>query len=85
MRQLIAEHPYQLKFVIDTPADCEQVERYLEELPGIDRARVMLMPQGVDQAELLKTTAWLEPYCDKHGLRLCPRKHIEWYGLARGT
>ena len=28
---------------------------------------------------------WLEPFCEKHGLTFCPRRHIEWFGCRRGT
>jgi 7-carboxy-7-deazaguanine synthase len=45
---------------------------------------VMLMPQGVEQAELEKIAQWLEPYCIEHGLVFCPRKQIEWFGAGRG-
>jgi 7-carboxy-7-deazaguanine synthase len=83
--RLVAEYPYQFKFVVDSPSDCDEVETYLAALPEIDRARVMLMPQGTDVETLARHAAWLEPYCHSHGLQFCPRKHIEWYGLARGT
>src|SRR5204862_213168 len=36
---------YQLKFVIDTPEDVADVERYLSEFPHITADRVHLMPQ----------------------------------------
>ncbi len=85
VRRLIAEHPYQIKFVIDAPVDCQDVEAYLAEITEIDRTRVLLMPQGTTVAELATRTAWLEPYCAQHGLQFCPRKHIEWFGFARGT
>lgn len=85
IRRLIAEHDYQFKFVIDRPADCDEVEEYLRRFPEIDRCRVMLMPQGTDQMTLAATGGWLEPYCQQQGLGFCPRKQIEWYGLARGT
>lgn len=85
MHRLLAEYPYQLKFVIDTPGDCADVEDYLCEFPEVDRSRVLLMPQGTSLAHLNATAAWLEPYCREHGLRFCPRKHIEWFGLTRGT
>lgn len=85
IERLIAEYPYQFKFVIDTLADCEDVEEYLRELPQIARERVLLMPQGTTQDQLAKIGEWLEPYCESHGLRYCPRKHIEWYGFRRGT
>jgi 7-carboxy-7-deazaguanine synthase len=85
IRRLVAEYPYQFKFVIDQRADCEDVERYLEEFPEIDRARVMLMPQGTDAAMLAQHASWLEPYCQENQLIYSPRKHIEWFGLVRGT
>jgi 7-carboxy-7-deazaguanine synthase len=47
VERLIAEYDYQIKFVIDAPEDCPEVERYLAEAPRIDRRRVLL-PQGTD-------------------------------------
>jgi 7-carboxy-7-deazaguanine synthase len=85
VRRLTAEYEHQLKFVIDCPDDCREVETYLAGFPQIDRSRVMLMPQGTDAATLDQKAAWLEPYCQAHGLRYCPRRQIEWFGLVRGT
>jgi 7-carboxy-7-deazaguanine synthase len=85
IRQLVATYETQFKFVIDQPADCEEVERYLVEFPEIERRRVLLMPQGTDLETLSRTAEWLEPYCSEHGLRYCPRKHVEWFGFRRGT
>jgi 7-carboxy-7-deazaguanine synthase len=85
VRRLVAEYEYQVKFVIDQPADCNEVETYLAGFPEIDRSRVLLMPQGTEAAKLAETGAWLEPYCAEHGFTSCPRKHIEWYGFVRGT
>lgn len=85
LRRLVAEYAYQLKFVVDSPADCEEVERFLEGLPEVDRDRVLLMPQGIDVETLARTTEWLAPYCDRAGLKFCPRRQIEWFGFVRGT
>ena len=85
VRQLIAEHNYQLKFVVDTPADLAELSDYLAEFPEVARDRVLLMPQGTDQPQLAARTEWLRPYCTAHGLVFCPRKQIEWYGPVRGT
>lgn len=85
IRQLVAKHPYQLKFVVASPRDCDEVESYLREFPEIRRERVLLMPEGVELEKLQATATWLEPYCREHGLHFCPRKHIEWYGAKRGT
>ncbi len=85
VRRLAAEYTCQFKFVVDTAADCREVEDYLAGLPEIERGRVMLMPQGTDAAELAEKATWLEPYCRDHGLSFCPRVHIEQFGLVRGT
>lgn len=85
IRRLIEQYAYQFKFVVDSLADCQDVERYLAGFPTIDRARVMLMPQGTESETLRRHSEWLEPYCQTHDLRYCPRKHIEWFGLVRGT
>ncbi|MBX9789448.1 MAG: 7-carboxy-7-deazaguanine synthase QueE [Pirellulales bacterium] len=86
VRRLLERYLYQLKFVIDAPTDAQEVERYLQRLGvEVDRQRVLLMPQGTDQAELAAKGVWLEALCAELGVRFCPRRHIEWYGLVRGT
>jgi 7-carboxy-7-deazaguanine synthase len=85
IRRLTSEYGYQLKFVIDTRADLEDVQDWLAEFPHIRRERVLLMPQGIESAALAAIGQWLEPYCREQGFVFCPRKHIEWYGAVRGT
>lgn len=85
IRRLVAEYQYQIKFVIDSPADCQAAEAWLIEFPQIDRSRVLLMPQGTDPETLAQKADWLQPYCQRHGLHFCERKHIQWYGNVRGT
>lgn len=83
--RLLSQYEYQLKFVIDTPADCDEVEQWLDDFPEVDRTRVLLMPQGRRREELDEREMWLAPYCLEHGFGYCPRRQIEWFGLARGT
>jgi 7-carboxy-7-deazaguanine synthase len=85
IRRLVRDYEYQVKFVIDGPADCKEVREYLDRFPEIDRGRVMLMPQGTDAELLARQAEWLRPYCDETGFRFCPRRQIEWFGLVRGT
>jgi 7-carboxy-7-deazaguanine synthase len=85
VRRLTAEYEYQLKFVIDSPTDLDDVAYYLQEIPQISRRRVLLMPQGIDQAQLEDRAVWLRPYCEAEGFIFCPRKQIEWFGPVRGT
>jgi 7-carboxy-7-deazaguanine synthase len=84
MRRLLADYDYQLKFVVDRREDCEEIEQYLAEFPEVGHARVMLMPQGVHADSLLQRSLWLEPFCIERGWTFCPRRHVEWFGAARG-
>jgi len=85
IRRLVREYTYQFKFVVNEPADCAGVEAYLADFPEIDRARVMLMPQGIEAAGLAQKAGWIEAYCAERGLHFCPRRQIEWFGHKRGT
>jgi 7-carboxy-7-deazaguanine synthase len=76
---------YQLKFVIDVPADVDDVCRALDQIKVADPERVLLMPQGVTKEELSERAGWLVDLCVKHGFRYCPRVHIELFGNVRGT
>ena len=76
---------YQLKFVVEEPGDVTEVEALLERLPGVDRAKVLLMPQGVTREELDRRARWLVEICKDHGFQFCPRLHIELFGNRRGT
>ena len=85
IRRLTQEFAYQMKFVIDEPADCDEVAEYLQEFPEIPADRVWLMPQGTEGDPLAAKARWLEPICHRRGWRYCPRRQIEWFGLVRGT
>lgn len=85
VRHLMTEHAYQLKFVIDSPADAEEMLDYLDRLGTYQRERVLLMPQGTQFEQLERQAEWLVPWCESHAFRYCPRAHIQWYGNTRGT
>ena len=78
-------YPYQMKFVVDTPEDLDEVEGLLTRLEGIDRTHVLLMPQGRTAGELNEKARWIAKLCKTNGFRFCPRVHIDLYGDTRGT
>jgi 7-carboxy-7-deazaguanine synthase len=84
IRTFLEHGDYQLKFVIDRPGDVGEVRELLDRLPGVDRGKVLLMPQGVSRGELDERGAWLVEICKEHGFRYCPRLHVELYGNRRG-
>jgi len=84
LRRLMAEYPYQLKFVIAAPKDMEEVERLIVEVCA-DRSRVVLMPEGIDAETLTERGRWLVEICKERGYRFSPRLHVMLWGNRRGV
>lgn len=83
--RFMTSYPYQLKFVVDRREDLDEVESLIAELDGVDRTRVLLMPQGRTAEELNHRGVWVAEACKARGFRYCPRVHIDLYGDTRGT
>lgn len=84
LSKLMMRYPYQLKFVVAAPRDLEELRALVTRLQA-DRARVMLMPEGVDREVLRERAIWLAEICKAEGYRFTPRLHIELYGNRRGV
>ncbi len=76
---------HQLKFVVDTAADLDEIDHLLSDLRDVKPENVLLMPQGVTANELSERSGWLADICKDRGFRFCPRLHIMLYGNTRGT
>ncbi len=84
IRRLLSLGPYQLKFVIDAPADLDDVEQWLTRFPAIERDRVWLMPQATAAEMITERRDWLAEAAEQRGLHVSPRLHVEWWGNVRG-
>jgi 7-carboxy-7-deazaguanine synthase len=84
IRRFTALSDYQLKFVVERPADLDEIESLLSEIGGVDRARVLLMPQAVTPSRLEELTPEVERWCEEHGFTFGPRLHILLFGNSRG-
>ncbi|MFK8115172.1 MAG: 7-carboxy-7-deazaguanine synthase QueE [Rubripirellula sp.] len=85
MRRLIDRATdYQLKFVVDSPADYTELIEIVSELQA-DSQDVWVMPQGSTIEAMDQAQEWLEPWCESQGYRYCDRKQIRWFGNRRGT
>ena len=84
--QWIRQHDFQLKFVVENPADLEEIRALLAAL-GEDVLpwKVLLMPQGIDMAALHGREDFLLEACKTHGYRYCHRLHIQLFGNTKGT
>jgi len=84
LRELMGRYDYQLKFVIQRPGDMAEVRELAAELEA-DPARIILMPEGTEAAQLRERGAWLAEICKEEGFRFSPRLHVELWGNRRGV
>ncbi len=85
IRRLIRDYDYQLKFVVDQPADLVEIEQWLARFPEVPGENIYLMPQGVDIQTLNAKLEWLGPAAERRGWKVSQRMHIDWFGNTRGT
>jgi organic radical activating enzyme len=72
------------KWVVAQPADVTEVAA-LAAACGIDRRRMILMPQGRTVPELDDRAAWLARLCREHGWRFGDRLQVRLWGDRRGV
>lgn len=84
LRRMIQEYPYQLKFVVSSPTDVDEVRRIVADIHA-DPDHVLLMPEGTDETLLRERAQWVAEICKESGYRLSPRLHVSIWGNVRGT
>lgn len=75
----------QWKFVVCQPPDIEEIEAILAQIQPLTAGDVILMPEGVNDAELKSKAEWITKVCQKKTFRFGTRLHIWLYGNRRGT
>jgi len=86
IREWISRYPYQLKFVVTSGHDLEEIQLLLHEVkPTIPPDKILLMPEGVSTAAIRGRDQTLVELCKQHGYRYCNRLHVEMFGHTRGT
>lgn len=84
-RALLARHPeHQVKMVVEGRADLPEVEELVRRL-GVDRGRVLLMPEGATPAQAAARAPEVARLCLETGLRYTPRLHLDLFGGGRGV
>ncbi len=84
LKRLIGEFAYQLKFVVTSPEDLDEIARVIEST-GADRDRVVLMAEGTDAATLAERGRWIAEISKREGFRFSPRLHVDLWGNRRGV
>jgi 7-carboxy-7-deazaguanine synthase len=86
LREWIEAENYQLKFVYTGPSDLEEIDRLIESI-GIPAppSKILLMPEGTDEAHIAARQMELVTLCTQRGNRYCDRLHIRLFGNTKGT
>jgi len=84
LKRLMGEYEYQLKFVVSSEEDLQEIDTIVEET-GADRSRVMLMPEGTTVETIYERAAWIVEVCKRERFRYSPRLHIDLWGDKRGV
>ena len=86
LRAWIDQYTYQLKFVITSDKDMDEIKQLLTLLDrDIPPGRVFLMPEGTDMETLERRAPMVRKLCKKYGYHYAHRLHIELFGNTRGT
>lgn len=76
---------HQLKFVVGSPEEVDEVRSLLALLPPVAPDRVLLMPEGRSPEALDAKAPFVLSACQEHGWRFCDRLHIRLFGDTPGT
>lgn len=76
LNQLTAGYDYQLKFVVDTPADLNDIAECLGGLDEINPYKICLMPQATTPTEYIEKSRWLADYCLQTGFAYSSRLQV---------
>jgi 7-carboxy-7-deazaguanine synthase len=86
IREWIQSYNYQLKFVIVTDQDLQEIHDLLSTVGcEIKSSKVLLMPEGTHPSAIRDRSVQLVSICKRYGYRYCNRLHIELFGNAKGT
>jgi 7-carboxy-7-deazaguanine synthase len=85
LAELVANYAYQLKFVVDSEEDLDEIQQTVGQLPRVDRRNIMLMPQGETRDEVLARSPMVADMCKRSGFVFCQRLQCVLWDNARQT
>lgn len=84
MQRFIDNNQVQLKFVVETEKDLQEIDEILPLLRGLDQSQVMLMPQARTKQEYRRRAPKVAQMCIERNFGFSPRLQIELWGSRRG-
>ena len=85
VKNLIRDYNYQLKFVVEAIEDLKDIWQLLDQLPAVDKERVMLMPQASTRQQYIEKSQMVADLCKNTGFSFCQRLHILLYDDQKGV
>ncbi len=85
LRNLTSNYDYQLKFVVESPADLPEIQETIDRIGNIKLERVMLMPQAATREQLLAKSLTVAELCKQTSFAFCNRLHVLLWNNRRGT
>jgi 7-carboxy-7-deazaguanine synthase len=86
IRNWIQRYNYQLKFVVASEDDLDEIHDLLSAVgTEITPGKILLMPEGTEAAIIRERSLPLIDICKRHGYRYCDRLHIQLFGNTKGT
>lgn len=86
LRAWCSTYAFQLKFVVASEADVDEVRAVVDSIGVlVPPEQILLMPEGIKPEVLRLRQAWLVEVCKQTGWRYSPRLHIDLFGNQRGT
>ena len=85
LSKLVDEYNYQLKFVVDSEDDLQEIHQTIEKIGNVNIEKVMLMPQATTRDELLAKSEMVARLCKQTGYAFSQRLQILLWNNQPGT
>jgi 7-carboxy-7-deazaguanine synthase len=85
LQLLIDNYRSQLKFVVDDPADIDEIKNCLASLKNVPKERIYLMPQAGNRAEYIEKSQMTARLCKEAGFNFSPRLQVMLWNNEKGS
>jgi 7-carboxy-7-deazaguanine synthase len=85
LNKLVDEYNYQIKFVVDSEDDLQEILQTVEKIKNINTEKIMLMPQAGTRDELLDKSPMVANLCKNSGFAFGQRLQILLWNNQKGT
>jgi 7-carboxy-7-deazaguanine synthase len=84
MQQLVDAYDYQIKFVVDSPDDLNEIAATIGKLTNVNPYKIMLMPQAAGKIEYVQKLPMVAEIAKSTGFALSPRLQVELWNNDKG-